>query len=414
MSDATTTSARPRVVIVGGGFGGLACAQALAGSDVETILVDQHNHHLFQPLLYQAATAALSPADITTPLRHILAQAKNITVLMAKVTGVDPAAKTVRLETGDPLAYDRLVLATGAVYSYFGHPEWEAKAPAPKSIHSVREIRSRLLTAFEDAERAKDEEARRGLLTFVVVGGGPTGVETAGAIAELARWTLKGDFRRFDPAKARVILMEGGPRLLAAFPDSLGDYAQAALEALGVEVRLGHDVEAIDDRGVTLNGERIPAATVVWGAGTRAAEGAAWVGGSQDKAGRIAIAPDLSVPGCDGIYALGDLALLKQDGAPLPGLAQVAAQQGAHLGRALRTGAPPTPFRYRSKGDTAVIGRRAAVFTLGRLRLKGRPAWLLWAIVHVYLLIGFQQRSVVMLQWIWRYFTAERGARLID
>jgi NADH dehydrogenase len=405
---------RRRIVIIGGGFGGLACARGLAGADVEVTLVDRRNHHLFQPLLYQVSTAALSPADIAIPIRRVVAKARNIRVLLAEVRAIDSRERRVDLVGGDSLPYDQLVVATGSAYNYFAHPEWAAHAPAPKTIRDARTIRARLLEAFELAERTDDPERRRALLTFVIVGGGPTGVEMAGTTAELAHHTLKGNFRRIDPASARVILAEAGPRLLAAFPEELGRYAAEALAKLGVEVRLGCAVRAIDADGVELGEERLAGATVTWGAGIRAADGACWLGGTTDPNGRIAVADNLSVPGHDGVYALGDVALLVQDGAPLPGLAQVAQQQGAHLGRELRTRAEARPFRYRSRGDTAVIGRHAAVYVYGRYRMKGRLAWLLWAIVHVYLLIGFEQRSIVMFQWIWRYFTFERGARLID
>lgn len=410
----TERAGRRRIVIIGGGFGGLACAQKLAGADIDVTLVDKRNHHLFQPLLYQVSTAALSPADIAIPIRRVLARARNIRVLLAEVTGVDGAAKRVMLSGGDSLAYDQLVVATGSAYNYFGHPEWAPLAPAPKSIDDARTIRRRLLEAFERAERTDDPARRAALMTFVVVGGGPTGVEMAGTTAELARWTLKGNFRRIDPATARVLLVEAGPRLLSAFPEDLGAYAVRALERLGVEVRLGTAVETLDEEGVEIGDERIDGATVVWGAGIKAADGADWLGGTDDRAGRIRVGANLSVPGHDGVYALGDVALMMQDGDPLPGLAQVAQQQGKHLGRELRRRDVPRPFRYRTRGDTAVIGRHAAVYTYGRYRMKGHLAWFLWAIVHVFLLVGFEQRIAVMFQWTWRYLTAERGARLID
>ena len=403
-----------RVVIIGGGFGGLACARALAGADVETTLVDKRNHHLFQPLLYQVATAALSPGDIAVPIRRVLARARNVRVVLAEVNGIDFERRRVGLVGGDALPYDEVVVATGSAYNYFGHPEWKARAPAPKTIADAREIRSRLLRAFEAAEREDDPRRREALLTFVVVGGGPTGVEMTGTIAELARYTLKGNFRRIDPASAKILLAEAGPRLLGAFPEGLGQYAADALRKLGAEVRLSCAVQALDDEGVQLGSQRLAGATVIWGAGIRAAEGAAWLGGSSDKSGRIEVAANLAVPGFDGVYALGDVALRVQDGRPLPALAQVAQQQGTHLGRELRSGATPGPFRYRSRGDTAVIGRSAAVYTYGKLQMKGHLAWMLWALVHVYLLIGFEQRTVVMVQWIYSYFTFERGARLID
>lgn len=403
-----------RIVIVGGGFGGLACAKALAGADAHVTLVDRRNHHLFQPLLYQVATAALSPADIAVPIRRVLANAKNVDVVLAEVMGIDTAQQRVRLADGGYLPFDQLVLATGSAYNYFAHPEWAESAPAPKSIADARTIRARLLKAFEDAESCAEPNRRAAFLTIVVVGGGPTGVEMAGTIAELARYTLRDDFSRIDPTTARVVLIEAGQRLLATFPEELGTYAARALTRLGVEVRLGEAVEEIDANGVVVAGERIAAQTVVWGAGIRAARGADWIGGTEDRGGRIPVEANLAVTGQDNIYALGDLALFRQEGQPLPALAQVAQQQGYHLGRALRTPEMPPLYFYRTKGDTAVIGRHAAVYVYGRLKLKGRIAWLLWSIVHVYLLIGFERRALVMTQWIWRYFTFERGARLID
>ena len=412
--DRAEDAGRRKVVIIGGGFGGLACARALGGADVDVTLIDRRNYHLFQPLLYQVSTAALSPADIAVPLRSVLSGARNVRVLLAEVAGIDTTARAVRLSDGDVRRYDQLVIATGAVYNYFGNDDWAHHAPAPKTIAAARDIRARLLGAFERAERCDDPAARAALLTFVVVGGGPTGVEIAGTVAELARRTLARDFRNIDPAGAKVILVEGGRRLLSAFPEDLSAYTARALERLGVEVRLGSPINRIDDDGVVVGEERIPAAVVVWGAGTKAANGAEWIGGTDDRAGRIRVAPNMSVPGHEGVYALGDVALLEQDGQPLPGLAQVAQQQGSFLGRELRRGPVARPFRFRTKGDTAVIGRHAAVYTYGRFKMRGHVAWALWAIVHVYLLIGFQQRAAVMIQWMWRYFTAERGARLIE
>jgi NADH dehydrogenase len=405
---------RRRIVIIGGGFGGLACARALAGCDACVTVIDSRNHHLFQPLLYQVATAALSPADIAVPLRGVFGKTANIGVILAQASGIDVVARHVLLEDGGYIPFDQLVVATGSVYNYFGHPEWKTYAPAPKSIADARAIRARLLKAFEDAESCAEPERRAALMTIVVIGGGPTGVEMAGTIAELAHSTLRGEFRSIDPAKARVILLEAGPRLLGEFPAELGVYATSALEQLGVEVRVGKAVSHIDAAGVRLGGESIAAATVIWGAGIRAASGAKWLPGTAAHAGKIPVEANLAVVGYDGIFAIGDVALFVQDGKPLPALAQVAQQQGSHLGRQLRASGKPAAFHYRSKGDVAVIGRNAAVFAYGRLRLKGRMAWLLWSIVHVYLLVGFQQRTLVMTQWIWRYFTSERGARLID
>ena len=403
-----------RIVIIGGGFGGLACARALASADVHVTLIDRRNHHLFQPLLYQVSTAALSPADIAVPIRRVLAHAQNVDVVLADVQGVDTLLRHVQLSDGGYVPFDQLVVATGSAYNYFAHSEWAASAPAPKTISDARTIRARLLKAFEEAESCAETVRRSALLTMVVVGGGPTGVEMAGTVAELARYTLRGDFRRIDPTKARVILVEAGPRLLGAFPEVLSAYAYRALVRLGVEVRLNTTVQQIDAKGVQLADKRIEAANVIWGAGVRAAAGAAWFGGTENRTGRIPVDGNMAIIGQTNIYALGDVALFLQNGKPLPALAQVAQQQGYHLGRALRHPGAPAPFQYRSNGDTAVIGRHAAVYSFGHLNLTGRVAWLLWAVAHVYLLIGFQKRTLVMVQWVWRYFTFERGARLID
>ena len=409
---------RPHVVIVGAGFGGLACAEALGGTDARVTVIDRRNYHLFVPLLYQVATAALSPADIAEPIRRILSRHANIDVVMAEVTGLDRAGKRVLLADGSFVPYDRLVLATGSSYNYFGHDDWSEIAPGLKTIESARLIRARLLTAFERAETSADPALQAALMTSVVVGGGPTGVEMAGSIAELARHALARDFRRIDPRAAKVLLVEAGPRILASFPEELADYARRQLERLGVTVITGQAVEAIEPAGVTVAGRFIPAGTVVWGAGVQASPAGRWLGVETDRAGRIPVAPDLSVPGVPGVYALGDTASLPgDDGRPLPGLAQVAKQQGEHLGRALaaglRSGGPLPPFRFRNRGNTAIVGRSAAVFDFGRRRLKGWFAWVLWAIVHVYLLVGFQKRVLVTLQWMWRYVTYQRGARLI-
>lgn len=409
----------PHVVIVGAGFGGLACARMLGNSGVRVTIIDRRNYHLFVPLLYQVATAALSPADIAAPIRRVLARYPNVDTVLAEVSGVDHVARRVLLADGGHIPYDALILATGSMYNYFGHEEWAVHAPGVKTIENARAIRARLLRAFEQAETENDPARRTALLTIAVIGGGPTGVEMAGAVAELARHTLAKDFRRIDPRSAEVQLIEAGPRLLAAFPEELSVYALKALDALNVTVRLNTQVQSIDAEGLTANGERLQAATVVWGAGIRAAPAAGWLGLIPDRLGRIAVSPDLSVPGCERVYALGDVAFLEQDGAPLPALAQVARQQGEHLGKALRALRPGMtqhmpPFKYRSRGDTAVIGRHSAVFVIGRWRLKKGPAWLMWALVHIYLLIGFDKRVLVATQWVWRYITSERGARLID
>ncbi len=414
----SATDSRPHVVIVGAGFGGLACAARLGGKPIRVTVIDKHNYHLFVPLLYQVATAALSPADIAEPIRKILRRHRNVEVMMGEVTGVDTTTRQVRLAGGRTVGYDRLVIATGSLYHYFGHDEWAEMAPGLKTIEDARTIRTRLLTAFERAEMTDDPDRQRALMTTLVVGGGPTGVEMAGAVAELARFALARDFRRVDPRAARVVLVEAGPRVLAGFPQELSDYALEALRAKGVEVLLNHAVERVTPEGATVAGTFIPAGTIVWGAGIRASIAGTWLGVETDRAGRIKVDPDLSVPGVPGVYALGDTALaLGEDEKPLPGLAQVAKQQGEHLGKALAgellAGRKPGPFRFRNRGNTAIVGRNAAVFDFGRRRLKGWVAWVLWAIIHVYLLVGFEKRLLVSMQWLWRYATYQRGARLI-
>jgi len=412
------SGSKPRVVIVGAGFGGLACAKELGGKPIAVTVVDRRNYHLFVPLLYQVATAALSPADIARPIRRILGKYPNIDVVLGEAVGVDAAAHTLRLADGSALGYDRLVVATGSDYSYFGHPEWAREAPGPRTLEDARRIRARLLTAFERAESAQDAGEREVLMTTVIVGGGPTGVEMAGSVAELTRHALARDFHHIYPRRAPVILIEAGARILSSFPASLSNYAGVALARLGVTVMTGQAVEAIDNRGVRVAGRHIPAGTVIWGAGIQASPAGHWLGAQTDRGGRIAIAPDLAVQGLPDIYALGDTALAKDDnGGPLPALAQVAKQQGQYLGRALARnladGSASPPFRFRDRGNTAIIGRHAAVFDFGWVKLKGRFAWLLWAIVHIYLLVGFDNRLRVTLQWIWLYLTYERGARLV-
>jgi NADH dehydrogenase len=409
---------QPHVVIFGAGFGGLACAKALGGAPVRVTIVDRRNYHLFVPLLYQVATAALSPADIARPIRRILGRYQNIRVMLGEAAGVDSAARTVRLRDGQVLGYDKLVLATGSEYSYFGHPEWAVLAPGPRTLEDARKIRARLLLAFERAEISVDSAEQERLMTIAIVGGGPTGVEMAGAVAELARHALARDFVRIDPRRARIILIEAGTRILPAFPEKLAAYAHKALERLGVTVVTGQPVEAIDTGGVTVAGKRIDATTVIWGAGIKASPAAQWLGTAADRAGRIAVNADLSVTGLNDVYVLGDTALASgDDGMPLPALAQVAAQQGTYLGRALRKnladGTPLPPFKFRNRGNTAIVGRHAAVFDFGWMQLKGRFAWLLWALIHVYLLVGFDNRLRVSLQWVWLYLTYQRGARLI-
>ena len=409
--------ARPHIVIVGAGFGGLAAAHALAGGAADVTVIDRRNYHLFQPLLYQVATAGLSPAQIASPIRAILRKAANIHVMLGNVTAIDKERRAVILEDRI-VAYDYLVLATGARHSYFGRNDWEDAAPGLKNIDDATAIRRRLLTAFEQAEAAQSPDERRRLLTFVVIGGGATGVEMAGAIAELARVALRHDFRNIDPGAARIVLIEAGPRLLPAFPAMLSNAARDALENLGVEVRLGVAVSHCDDDGVTLGEQRLAAGTIVWGAGVMASAAAQWLGADCDRVGRVVVAGDLSLPGHPEIFCIGDTACVRDPtGKPLPGLAPVAKQQGAYVARrlraALRDRTLPGPFRYRGWGTMATIGRRAAVADLGWVKLDGTLAWLLWSAVHVSFLIGFRNRMIVMLDWLWSYFTFQSGARLI-
>lgn len=407
----------PHVVIVGAGFAGLACAKALGNAPARVTVIDRANYHLFVPLLYQVATAALSPADIARPIRRILGRHRNIDVVLGEVTGIDTKARTVRTDAGQVFTYDRLVVATGSRYSYFGHPEWAANAKGPRSLEDARFIRTKLLTAFERADASADAAERDRLMTVIVVGGGPTGVEMAGAVAELARHSLARDFRRIDPRQARILLVEASSRLLASFPQSLADYAERELRKLGVEILLGQPVESITEQGAMVGGRMIEAGTVVWGAGIEAAPGVKLLGAPLDRAGRVTVAADLSVPQLSGVYVLGDSSVaLGEDGKPLPALAQVAAQQGDYLGRALAAqfrGKDVKPFSFHNRGNTAVIGRNAAVFDFGSWRLKGRLAWVLWALVHIYLLVGFENRLSVAMRWVWRYITGESGARLI-
>jgi NADH dehydrogenase len=410
-------TAKPRIVIVGGGFGGLSAARALKQADASILLIDKQNHHLFQPLLYQVATAALSPADIAWPIRRILRRQRNARVLMATVTGVDTQSRQVLMgDRAEP--YDYLILASGATHSYFGHDEWAPYAPGLKQIVDATHIRRKILMAFECAEAVNDADRRQKFLTFVVVGGGPTGVEMAGTMSELARKALAADFRRIDLKTARVILIEAGPRLLASFSETLSDYALRALNRLGVEVRLAVPVTRCDADGVETASGRIDAATVIWAAGVSASPVAHWLGIAADRAGRIAVNVDLSVPGHDGVYVIGDAALYMH--APvgaLPGVAPVAKQEGVYVGKLIASRiagrAPPPAFRYRDAGQLATIGRRAAVVDFGRIRFRGGLAWWFWGIVHIYFLISVRSRLVVAIQWLWSYLTFDRGARLI-
>jgi len=407
----------PRVVIIGAGFAGLTAAKALGKAPVRLTVIDRRNYHLFQPLLYQVATAGLSPADIATPIRAILQRQRNTTVLLGMVTGIDTAARMVEL--GDRrIPYDVLVVATGARHAYFGRDDWEPVAPGLKKIDDATDIRRRILLAFEMAENTSDPDERRRLLNFVIVGAGPTGVELAGAIAELARRALAADFRNIDPRAARVILVEAGPRVLAAFPESLSAAACHALAKLGVEVRVGQRVMQCDDCGVVIAGERIEARTILWAAGVAASPAAKWLGAEADRAGRVRVGPDLTLPGHPEIFVLGDTAAATDaTGAPLPGIAPVAKQQGGYAAQVIRARlagrAARPPFRYRHLGNLATIGRKVAVADFGFVRLSGRLAWLLWGLVHVYFLIGFRNRAVVLLDWLWAYVTFKRGMRLI-
>ena len=411
-------TARPRVVILGAGFGGLSAAKALRHADCDVVVIDRRNYHLFQPLLYQVATAALSPADIASPIRSILSRQKNAHVLMARVTGIDPMRKLVQLKDGRDEPFDYLIVATGARHAYFGHDQWERHAPGLKKIEDATDIRRRILLAFERAETTQDPEERKALLTFLVIGGGATGVEMAGAIAELAHWALADEFHAIDPTQARVVLVEAGPRLLPAFPPELGEFARKALEKLGVDVQLGSAVEQCDEGGITHRGQRIPARTIVWGAGVQASHAAKWLGAEKDRAGRVVVAKDLSVPGQRDIFVIGDTASVMDDkGNPVPGIAPAAKQMGAYVSRVIAARVAGRdegrPFRYRHAGSLATIGRSAAIADFGWIRFKGWIAWWLWGVAHIYFLIDFRSRFIVALQWFWSYVTYRRGARLI-
>jgi NADH dehydrogenase len=417
--------ARPRVVILGAGFGGLSAAKALRGAPCDVLVIDRRNYHLFQPLLYQVATAALSPAEIASPIRSILGRQQNARVLMARVTGIEPARKAVQLEDGREEPFDYLVVATGARHAYFGHDDWAGCAPGLKKIDDATDIRRRILLAFERAEATEDADERKALLTFVVIGGGATGVEMAGAIAELAHWALADEFHVIDPTQARVVLIEAGPRLLASFPEDLGAFARTALAKLGVEVELGRAVEQCDGAGIVYGGERLAARTIVWAAGVQASPAARWLGAEKDRAGRVIVEPDLSIKGHPDIFVVGDTAAVKDSkGQPVPGIAPAAKQMGRHAGRVIAVrvaGKEPgaaakgkgAPFRYRHAGSLATIGRSAAIADFGWIKVKGWLAWWLWGVAHIYFLIDFRSRFTVALQWLWSYLTYRRGARLI-
>jgi NADH dehydrogenase len=407
----------PQVVIVGGGFGGLEAAKALGGAPARVTLVDRRNHHLFQPLLYQVATAVLSPADIAQPIRAVLRDRANVEVVLGDVTSVDADGKQVVLADGSRLPYDYLVLAAGASHAYFGHDEWEPYAPGLKSLEEATDIRRRLLVSFEAAERERDPEKRKALMTFVVVGGGPTGVEMAGAIAEIARYSLAKDFRHIDTRDARVILLEAVDRLLLAFPAQLSRYALWDLQRLGVDVRFNTPVTDIGPGVVTAGGTEIKAATIIWAAGVKSSPVGATLGVETDRAGRVIVQPDLSIPGHPEVFVIGDMSsLMGPNGRPYPGVAQVAKQEGAWAAKNIRramAGKKMEPFQYIDLGNMATIGRNAAVADIRGVNLTGFFAWLVWALVHVFNLIGFRNRLVVGLQWLWGYLTFQRGARLI-
>jgi NADH:ubiquinone reductase (H+-translocating) len=406
------------VVIVGAGFGGLALAQELAGAAVRITIIDQRNHHLFQPLLYQVGTAALATSEIAWPIRYLVRKRPEITTLLGMVNGVDAQNHSVSLEDGAVISYDTLVLATGARHAYFGHDEWEPFAPGLKTLEDATSIRRRVLLSLERAEREDDPERRAALLTFAIVGGGPTGVELAGAIVELVYQNLVGEFRRIDTRKARVLLIEAGPRILPAFAPDLSAYAHRALEKLGVEVRLGAPVTDCNSSGVVVGGRAIAADVILWAAGVRASPAAIWLGAPADNAGRVKAAPDLTAPGHPEIFVIGDTATVNVwNGKPAPGIAPAAKQQGVFVGRTIKRrlagDTQVRAFRYRHAGDLATIGKRSAVIDFGWCKLKGWVAWWVWGLAHIYFLIGLRNRLAVALSWLWIYMTGSRSACLI-
>ena len=410
-------------MIVGGGFGGLYAARAFDGAPVSVTLLDRHNYHLFQPMLYQVATAALSPGDVASPTRWILRKQKNVRVLLGDVQRIDPNARQVIVDDGSHpgsatsiVSYDFLILAAGSTHAYFGHPEWATRALGLKTLDDALEIRRQVLLAFEAAEREASEVAQRRLLTFVIVGAGPTGVELAGALAEIARQALRQDFRSIRPESARILLLEGGPDILATFPERLRAKARASLDRLGIEVRTDAIVTLVDDEGVKVGDERISAQTVLWAAGVAASPLARSLGAPLDRVGRVLVEPTLAVPGRPEVFVVGDLSSLQQDGRPLPGVAQVAMQGGAHAARNVLHAIgrePLQPFRYRNYGNMAVIGRGAAVADIGPVKASGFFAWLFWLFLHIFWLIGFRNRFAVLTEWAWSYVTMQRGVRLI-
>ena len=413
-----TEAGRHRVVVVGAGFGGLWAIKSLKGAPVDIIVIDQRNHHLFQPLLYQVATASLAPSEIAWPIRSMLHDRRDVSTILATVTGVDVEGRAVQLADGSAIPYDTLILATGARHGYFGHDEWEEFAPGLKTIEDATAIRGRILAAFEAAERETDPVRQLALLTFAIIGAGPTGVELAGTIADLAHDTLPRDFRAVDTHRTKVLLVEAGPKVLNGYPDALSSYAKSALEKLGVEVRLGAPVTQIEQGAITFGERRVEARTIVWAAGVRASPAAQWLGTAADRNGRILVEPDLSVPGHPEIFAIGDTVAVKApDGSPVPGIAPAAKQEGAFVGETIRRRlagkAEPTPFRYHHQGSLAQIGKRKAVIDFGRIRLRGAIAWWLWGIAHIYFLVGVRARLSVALNWLWIYTRNQRAARLI-
>lgn len=412
-----TTGNRHRVTVIGGGFGGLSAVQHLKGAPVEITIVDRRNHHLFQPLLYQVATTALSPSEIAWPIRYLLRGRPEVRTLLGTVVGIDREARTVELEGGDTLAFDSLIIATGARHAYFGNDQWEPFAPGLKTLEDATAMRRQLLVAFEQAERETDPDKRRALLNFVIIGAGPTGVELAGAMIELARHTLKHEFRAIRPEEARVILIEAGERVLANFRPNLSAYAKTALEKLGVEVLLGQRVTDVNDDGVMFNGTFLPSKTVIWAAGVLASPAAAWLGAEADRAGRVLVNPDFSVPGSPDIFAIGDtVSIMADNGKPVPGVGDAAKQEGRYVARVIKArlnGETPPAFHYSHAGDIATIGRSAAVIDFGWIQLTGWIGWWAWGLAHIYFLIGVKNRVSVALSWLWIYLTGHRSARLI-
>jgi NADH dehydrogenase len=406
------------VIVVGAGFAGLAVVHGLAGADVKITIIDQRNHHLFQPLLYQVGTAVLATSEIAWPIRHLVRRRKEVTTLLGEVTGVDTQQRTVSLEDGGSSAYDTLVLATGARHAYFGHDEWEPYAPGLKTLEDATAIRRRILLSFERAECETDPRRRAALLTFVIVGGGPTGVELAGAIAELAHQNLPQEYRHIDTRKARVMLIEAGPRILPSFTEGLSAYAHASLERLGVEIKLGSAVRECSAEGVIYGDEPVAAKVILWAAGVRASAAAAWAGLPADNAGRAKVEPDLTATGHREIFVIGDTATVNAwHGNPVPGIAPAAKQQGVHVARTIRMrlkgDTAPHPFRYKHSGNLATIGKRAAIIDFGPIKVRGWIAWWIWGLAHIYFLIGVRNRLAVALSWLWIYVTGSRNACLI-